>query len=88
MVIMSLALADLTVGCFVMPISSAYALTGKRKKTNSGGYSILKKKSYKMNECSTVPIRSYAVYTLTGMRKSLSVIPPFLLPVVLGTKCV
>jgi len=28
MFIMSLAVADLTVGCFVMPISSAYALTG------------------------------------------------------------
>lgn len=29
MFIMSLALADLTVGLIVMPISSAYALTGK-----------------------------------------------------------
>ncbi len=31
MFIMSLALADLTVGCIVMPISSAYALTGEWK---------------------------------------------------------
>ena len=29
MFIMSLAIADLTVGLFVMPISSAYAITGK-----------------------------------------------------------
>ena len=30
MFIMSLAVADLTVGCIVMPISSAYALTGEQ----------------------------------------------------------
>ena len=29
MFIMSLAIADLTVGLIVMPISSAYAITGK-----------------------------------------------------------
>ena len=30
MFIMSLAIADLTVGLFVMPISSAYAITGNQ----------------------------------------------------------
>ena len=30
MFIMSLAIADLTVGAIVMPISSAYAITGKK----------------------------------------------------------
>ena len=33
MFIMSLAVADLTVGCFVMPISSAYALTGEESES-------------------------------------------------------
>ena len=32
MFIMSLAIADLTVGVIVMPISAAYAITGKIKK--------------------------------------------------------
>ena len=31
MFIMSLAIADLTVGAIVMPISAAYAITGRKK---------------------------------------------------------
>ena len=36
MFIMSLAIADLTVGLIVMPISAAYAITGKYQSTYFG----------------------------------------------------
>ena len=39
MFIMSLAIADLTVGAIVMPISAAYAITGK--KNTIFGYDIV-----------------------------------------------